>query len=548
MTASEIEEQEKQELYVLEAKADSLKGVVHFLGNRGWKIHSTTKVKEFLGLVLRDRPRFAMVCIDHPNASAAQLPKLVQNAFPHISMIVFIEGKSTASLNKLKNSNHEYALYPPLSGPAVERMILKIQKDRLKKETVFPEDYGNPSGSDNNNESSDGSVVIRGSASANQGSSAAEKARMTLQRFIATDDGDIGGTAYGGGAGAGQSTGTGLSGGAASTGAAGIGRAKRKSRLSLMSEQRNRRRNAPPFDFGPDGDWKLREEVESDDSDGDNDSDFDGERDERNESASGATKTHGTSRRSKKREAPTFEQDEIERKVRTKNSTLPEDSLIIKATESALDEAVIKRMKGGAVDRLSATTTVACIAVESSRFSGYMVAALAQNRKMDKTFITTVRARLIEFMREGVDEFTADDVQDLSLQEVEFEDWAMEHAEFLRKTIHDGQEIAVAFFPQKIDKTPLEVSTSQNMLMLNISELKGDATVEFDLYVHLPANNKYILYTRESQRLFSDQLERLKSKGIQKMHLRKENENDIRRYRVRNFLNDKITEHKNKKN
>ena len=35
----------------------------------------------------------------------------------------------------------------------------------------------------------------------------------------------------------------------------------------------------------------------------------------------------------------------------------------------------------------------------------------------------------------------------LNIKKVDFEDWALEYADFLRKSVHDGEEIAMAFFP-----------------------------------------------------------------------------------------------------
>jgi hypothetical protein len=80
------------------------------------------------------------------------------------------------------------------------------------------------------------------------------------------------------------------------------------------------------------------------------------------------------------------------------------------------------------------------------------------------------------------------------------------------------------------------------MHQVGIEHLKGDAPVEFDLYLHLPANDKFILYTPEGKRFYQKQKDRLERKGVKGMHLKKAAVAELRRYRVRNFLMDRIAD------
>jgi hypothetical protein len=80
------------------------------------------------------------------------------------------------------------------------------------------------------------------------------------------------------------------------------------------------------------------------------------------------------------------------------------------------------------------------------------------------------------------------------------------------------------------------------MQQVGIEHLKGDEPVEFDLYLHLPVNDKFILYTPEGKRFYQKQKDRLTQKGVKGMHLKKAAVAELRRYRVHNFLMDRIAE------
>ena len=70
--------------------------------------------------------------------------------------------------------------------------------------------------------------------------------------------------------------------------------------------------------------------------------------------------------------------------------------------------------------------------------------------------------------------------------------------------------------------------------------------MEFDVYVYLPENNKYVIYTPKGGTFYTRQKDRLLEKGVQRMHLKKESIGDVKRYRAQNYLNDKISQYKNR--
>lgn len=224
------------------------------------------------------------------------------------------------------------------------------------------------------------------------------------------------------------------------------------------------------------------------------------------------------------------------------------DSIIIKATDQSISETVI-RIEGDTenyVD-IDTATKVACIQIESSRFAGYLIAAYGNDIKLEENFVSMLKERLVKFLKQSGEEVSEEDQMDLKLKQVEFEAWALSEAEFLRKSVHAGQALAVAFFPRQDAKLKWQDSKEQHMASIDLSEITPNTPLDFDLYVHLPANDKYIRYTGKGSMLGVDQKSRLEARGVDKMHIKKDELDGVKKHRAESYLNDSINSFKNKK-
>ncbi|MBX2989431.1 MAG: hypothetical protein KF802_16200 [Bdellovibrionaceae bacterium] len=223
------------------------------------------------------------------------------------------------------------------------------------------------------------------------------------------------------------------------------------------------------------------------------------------------------------------------------------ESIIVRGTQKALDESVTLKshdVKGQPVaeHRLEQASNVACLIVESPRFSGYLVAAMAKDRPMDTKFVDTIKDRLAKFLRDNGEPIKEENSMSLKIKQVDFQDWALEYADFLRKSVHEGQEIAMAFFPFAEAQAKLGESASVEMGSVKLDEIQGDLTVDFNLYVYLPANKKYVLYTPRGSKFYGNQKGRLAGMGVTHMHVKRDDLVDVSRYRAQNYLNSKIEE------
>lgn len=207
-------------------------------------------------------------------------------------------------------------------------------------------------------------------------------------------------------------------------------------------------------------------------------------------------------------------------------------TLVDMGATDLFDQLVIR--SGPAREKLpEIVSNTACIVIESERFSGYLIAAMAGNRVFDDSFVQLIRDRLVGFLRQNGETVKEGESFALKIREVRFEAWAADYAEFLKKTVHDGQEIAFAFFPMGEVNPEIGESPKENMVTVSMADLRADAEVEFNLYLHLPANDRFLMYTPKGAPFSGAQKERLLRGGIRQMHLHKKDLSAFKRYCAR---------------
>lgn len=437
---------DKTTIFILKSTTRSLVSAENFLKTRGWTVFSSIDLLETITMLLEKQPHYFMLCYDHPSQKALQLPRLLQQIMLPITTINYLERESAANISKMQASGNPHQIFPPVSGPAIERAILKIEKE-----------------------------------------------------------------------------------------------------LSLeLAQSRKIDRNGNQELFEVPMDMKNALQMFFSTADDEENSEFDPE----NYGVSASTLTHlhfaAKEDPSKDPQPPApLATPKTETKRERKND-LKKDSIIVTGTELALGGSVNSN-PSEKIQKIEASSNCVCITVESTRFNGYLVAAMGKNRVLDAEFVANVQKRLFAFLRSQGETISDDDGCEVKLKQVEFEDWALEQADFLKKSIHNGNEVAMAFFPT--DKAAPEITGEEGkkMLQLNIDDLEGDKEVNFNVYVHLPANNKYVLMTPKGGIFLSEQKDRLKKKGVAKMHMRQEEIRDVKQYKAQNYLNSKIDEFHQKK-
>lgn len=563
----------------------------NFLKNRNWIVGSSTNLREALAYIIQKKPQYVLLSADHPNKKVRMLPKMLSQAFP-VKVIGFAEKSTGLSQKQLNEMALEYNLYPPVSGPAIERIVLKIKKDEEHKAQNAANPKAGREGAASG--SGDDTITFKGDTMSGEDLKASfESARAALSQLVGSDDesgpttaGSMGGGDSNNPSGPAYMGGMGGSHNDSHTNADGFrkdsgmiiqkglpensqtnngpifqqGAGAHQSGAAYMGKMAGVTPNSQAHQEGPaEGEsfeaWaeRMRKAAEMTAQQQGHDGPELSMPQQTNE-AGGADDTsawegltpeeQAAKRRGKT--APIMESQHVPKKTKkdytikgSRHEDLSQQSIIIRGAQQALDETVNLKDEEDA-QAVEKASNIACITVSSPKFNGYLVCAMGKNRKMDKSMIDTIQKRLSGFLRANGETITEKDTMDMKIQEVDFTDWALEQAEFLRRSVHDGDEIAMAFFPTNDLEVALEDSASEKMLKMSLDDLKADVALEFDLYIYMPENNKYLLYTPQGQPFYGDQKGRLKDKGINHMHLRKDNSHNVKKYKAQNFLNEKI--------
>ena len=114
-------------IFILKTRTDSHRNVETFLKNRKWKVESATSIRDALTYIFQNKPDVVMVPSDHPNKKVRSLPKMLLETFS-IQVITYCDSEAKSSIASLQEMGTEYILFPPISGPSIERLVLKAKK------------------------------------------------------------------------------------------------------------------------------------------------------------------------------------------------------------------------------------------------------------------------------------------------------------------------------------------------------------------------------------------------------------------------------------
>lgn len=592
---------EKPRLIFLVAENRSVATACNFLKNRGFSVHVFTDLKEFLQAVNSISPGFAFLSVDHPSKKTPQLPKVLLSSM-QIEIVAIAEKGSNASTLLLQKMQTEYKTYPPFSGPSIERLILKVQKDRSRAEL-------------NSKEPATGDWLYKNSAEGEIGVSNSESSPRETDSGLHVFDMSSSKREKDGpqfiNPGTGQSQRNEPQFFNPGSGQPhsnepqfinpGTPRSKiddpnyidpsvTKATLNYFSQERpepisgldieESEFEKAPLIISDSGSSKTHVYNDLNPPPQKSLVGYDDEpqkpikdnKEQKEEEAASKGKTADTftssslsdndKSKSDKDKAKTIESPFLGLNFdgTTPNLSLeltpatPEKPIDPKFTNmarstdrtlQALPDSGLTAEEVGSFETLQKVEKVKdglCVIIDCKEFTGYLVCAFGTPRTIDSQLTQFIYDRLQEYLKESGQGSLKTQLVDVELKSVDFNNWSQRQAEFLKKSIYRSEEIALAFFPTDSIQYDIGKSAQEDLASIPMHELEGNSQLEFNLYLYLEKNGKYILYVPEKGTLLNEQRSRMILKGHTRAHVHKSALGDVKKYKAQRFLSAKINE------
>lgn len=213
----------------------------------------------------------------------------------------------------------------------------------------------------------------------------------------------------------------------------------------------------------------------------------------------------------------------------------PLDSLQLGLAQAV--SSVIEPGDGGTLEPLHSTKQLSIFKVQCGDQMGYISCAWGVNQKLPSDFSEKIRSSLSYFFKTQSMTFSSEDVFHLEIIPDDFKSLSEKTARFMQDAIHLNKELGVAFFlkPKEFSFYHPDPSVP-GMLYINISDIQNDSIFTFDLYLYMPENQKFILYTPKGLPLYKHQMERLNERGISKMHFYEQDRKEADKSEAKYFL------------
>jgi hypothetical protein len=125
-TESLMSEKQRILLFFIASPQYKLTAVENFLKKRDYDVFVETDIKAGLLHLIEVQPDFVFIALDHPHPNINVLPQIIEQCVT-TNIIPFTHSSTKADIKKLDESTYINKILPPLSGPAVERMAIKLR-------------------------------------------------------------------------------------------------------------------------------------------------------------------------------------------------------------------------------------------------------------------------------------------------------------------------------------------------------------------------------------------------------------------------------------
>jgi hypothetical protein len=212
--------------------------------------------------------------------------------------------------------------------------------------------------------------------------------------------------------------------------------------------------------------------------------------------------------------------------------------------EKALRECVQDRYDLQPVRGEHREMETAWFELTSALYSGHVVVTHGEGSLAPVLFLSRFRETLLSHLSNGGVDSSAGEAAPLRLMPVDCDRWMDARATVKGSVSGSEFRLFVGLFPFSEEEKAFTLRTFnlEEYFPEPLIELECERGLEFDVFLFLPLNGKYIRYIRSGDRLEQADKDRLLSRGVSQAHLKFADLQSLSAYRVRRRLNRTIAE------
>jgi DNA-binding response OmpR family regulator len=220
------------------------------------------------------------------------------------------------------------------------------------------------------------------------------------------------------------------------------------------------------------------------------------------------------------------------------------ESILAQKTFEAIEKSVRPAYEDYApVDKVSKAKI---FNIHTPRFRGYLIFVVPMFNEFERSVVASIRTNLEALLKEQNEYLLYFEELNIDLEQTDFLGWAQENAEFFVQTVDHKTEIICAYYPQ--DPSLPKVTEKYNkMATINIKDLKLNSKTNFNLYIHLPKNNKFVCYMKPGEVITEKHKNKFEKHKMDNLHIRNEEVTSFKEYFVSYQIQDIISKTAEKK-
>lgn len=491
---SEETPSQAKKLYFLHSPKSNLNAIESYLKKRNLDVILQSDPKQALVEIVQTSPDYTFIAWDHPNERVQQFPKVILQSIL-TSIVPFCFGNDKFSVRALQAAKMPHKLFPPITGPAIQRILMKLEKENNPNPVDDPSQSKRKKLSSTDSHQSD-MVQVKSSFQSSD----------TNMNSLVQDLED------------------------------------QQSKENLNRSNSSNIKSMNPYDKQKMAQALRKSQMSFFKSDTQN---------------GGGTNNQTSSFAYMPQHAFAKSSPLTAALKANLNKTYEEKFLnqLSELIETFNDSESPTQQDAQFVNAdISQTTLGYCLVVNSPKWSGYLIIASESYLEFE-VLQTLIQQWLEENLNaeasnvENAEPDTGNENESVSSQgfyisfaAVQFDEFAQVQANYCKIIEQGAKKTIVAFFSVNPLFLNVALHTKHDMITLELAEIPTEKSTGLDIYLYLPENDKFILYLKNSDPLLADQHQRLSQKNVEHLYTALEYEQIVLRLRCESVLNLMIEE------